>query len=154
MKLSKKFLNDYLDVNDLDFKQVALDMTNVGNEYASCEKLINATKLVIGKVLECNNHPDSDHLHVCKVDIGKEILDIVCGAPNVKSGMKVIVALNGAVLPGGEIKKSVIRGVESNGMLCSIEELGLDHKFLKEEDIKGICELGDDAKIGKILLNT
>ena len=77
MKLSKKFLNDYLDVNDLDFKQVADDMTNVGNEYASREKLINATKLVIGKVLECNNHPDSDHLHVCKVDIGKEILDIV-----------------------------------------------------------------------------
>ena len=148
MKLSKKFLNDYLDVSDIDFKQLALDMTSVGNEFASCEKLINATNLVIGKVLECNSHPDSDHLHVCKVDVNEEILDIVCGAPNVRCGIKVIVAKNGAHLPGGEIKKSVIRGVESNGMLCSIAELGLDHKFLKEEDINGICELGDDAIVG------
>lgn len=149
MKLSKKFLNDFLDVNDLDFQKVADDMTSVGNEYASCGKLINATNLIIGEVIECNLHPDSDHLHVCKVNIGKEILDIVCGAPNVRKGIKVIVALNGAHLPGGEIKKSVIRGVESNGMLCAIAELGLDHKFLKEEDINGICELDSDAKVGE-----
>ena len=149
MKLSKKFLNDFLDVNDLDFQKVADDMTSVGNEYASCGKLINATNLIIGEVIECNLHPDSDHLHVCKVNVGKEILDIVCGAPNVRKGIKVIVALNGAHLPGGEIKKSVIRGVESNGMLCAIAELGLDHKFLKEEDINGICELDSDAKVGE-----
>ncbi len=149
MKLSKKFLNDYLDVKDLDIKKIAEDMTNIGNEYASCGKLISATNLVIGKVIECLPHPDSDHLHVCKVDIGSEILNIVCGAPNVRENLKVIVAKNNAVLPLGEIKKSVIRGVESNGMLCSIAELGLDHKFLKEEDINGICELGDDAKIGE-----
>ena len=149
MKLSKKFLNDYLDVNDLDIKKIADDMTSVGNEYASCEKFINSTNLVIGKVLECDVHPDSDHLHVCKVDVGSEVLNIVCGAPNVRKDLKVIVALNGAVLPGGEIKKTVIRGVESNGMLCSIAELGLDHKFLKDEDINGICELPLDAKVGE-----
>ena len=149
MKLSKKFLNDYLDINDIDIKKIADDMTNIGNEYASCSKFINATNLVIGKVTSCINHPDSDHLHICKVDIKDEVLDIVCGAPNVREGIKVIVAKEGAKLPGGEIKKGMIRGVSSNGMLCSVEELGLDHKFLKEEDIKGICELGDDAIVGE-----
>ena len=148
MKLSRKFLNDYLDTSDIDIKKMADDMTGVGNEYASCGSFIKATGLIIGKVLSCVMHPDSDHLHLCKVDIGKETLDIVCGAPNVREGIKVIVAQDGAVLPGGTIKKGKIRGYESCGMICSIEELGLEHKFLKEEDIKGICELGEDAKIG------
>ena len=148
MKLSRKFLNDYLDTSDIDIHTLAEDMTSIGNEYDFCGKLINCTNLVIGEVKECVMHPDSDHLHVCKVDVGNEVLNIVCGAPNVREGLKVIVAKEGAVLPGGTIKKGKIRGVESNGMLCSIEELGLDHKFLKKEDIEGICELGDDAKIG------
>lgn len=149
MKLSRKFLSDYIDTSDIEINKLALDMTSIGNEFDYCGKLINATNLVIGEVLECINHPDSDHLHVCKVNVGKEILNIVCGAPNVREGIKVIVALPGAVLPGGTIKKGVIRGVESNGMLCSIEELGLDHKFLKPEDIEGICELGQDAIVGE-----
>ena len=85
-------------------------MTHVGNEYDSAEKLINATNLVIGEVLECTDHPDSDHLHLCKVNVGSEVLDIVCGAPNVRAGIKVIVALVGAKLPGGEIKAGKIRG--------------------------------------------
>ena len=147
MILSMNFVKDYIDIED-DVKQVAEKMTNVGNEYDKAEKLINATNLTIGEVIECEMHPDSDHLHICKVNIGKEILNIVCGAPNVRKGIKVIVALAGAKLPGGEIKKGMIRGVESNGMLCSIEELGLDHKFLKPEDIEGICELGSDAIVG------
>ena len=90
MKVSRKFLNDYIDISDLDIHDIAEKMTGVGNEYDSCEKLIPATNLVIGKVLECSDHPDSDHLHVCKVDIGTEVLDIVCGAPNCKKGIKVI----------------------------------------------------------------
>ncbi len=149
MKLSRKFLNDYLDTSDIDIKKLADDMTSIGNEYASCGSFIKATGLIIGKVVSCVMHPDSDHLHLCKVDIGKETLDIVCGAPNVREGIKVIVAEDGAVLPGGTIKKGKIRGYESCGMICSIEELGLEHKFLKEEDIKGICELGEDAKVGE-----
>ena len=149
MKLSRKFLNDYLDIDDIDIKKLAEDMTSIGNEYAECGKFVKATGLTIGKVISCVNHPDSDHLHLCKVDVGNEVLDIVCGAPNVREGIKVIVAMDGAVLPGGTIKKGKIRGYESNGMICSIEELGLEHKYLKEEDIKGICELGDDAKIGE-----
>ena len=149
MLLSKKFVSDYIDLpKELSIKQIADDMTSVGNEYDSAGPLINCTNLIVGKVLECVNHPDSDHLHVCKVDIGSEVLNIVCGAPNVREGIKVIVALPGAILPGGEIKKGVIRGVESNGMLCSIKELGLDNKFLEPKDIEGIHELPLDIKVG------
>lgn len=147
MKLSTNFLKDYIDI-DVDVKQLAEDMTRVGNEYDSASNLINATKLVIGQITECEPHPDSDHLHLCKVNIGTEVLDIVCGAPNARTGLKVIVALDGAVLPEKTIKKGMIRGQESNGMLCSIAELGLEHKFLKPEDSEGIAELGEDAEIG------
>ena len=147
MKLSTNFLKDYIDI-DVDVKQLAEDMTRVGNEYDSASNLINATKLVIGQITECEPHPDSDHLHLCKVNIGTEVLDIVCGAPNARTGLKVIVALDGAILPDKTIKKGMIRGKESNGMLCSIAELGIEHKFLKPEDSEGIAELGEDAEIG------
>ena len=150
MKLSKNFVKDYVDIDNVDIKTLAEDMTRVGNEYDSAEKLINATKLVVGEVVECEMHPDSDHLHVCKVNVGNELLQIVCGAPNVRKGLKVIVALDGAVLPGDfKIKKSMKRGVESNGMLCSMAELGLETKFLKPEDKEGIHELPESAKVGE-----
>ena len=149
MKLSTNFLKDYVDI-DVDLHTLAEDMTKVGNEYDSAENLINATNLVIGEVLECEMHPDSDHLHVCKVNIKDEVLQIVCGAPNVRKGLKVIVALPGAKLPGGvTINKSMKRGVESNGMLCSIAELGVESKFLSAEDKEGIHELPADAPIGE-----
>ena len=148
MILSKNFLKDYVDI-DVDVKTLAEDMTRVGNEYDSAEKLIPSTKLIIGKVLECENHPDSDHLHVCKVDIGREVLDIVCGAPNVRAGIKVIVAEVGAELPGDfKIKKGMIRGQESNGMICALYEIGIDKKFLSEEDKNGIHILSDEAPVG------
>ncbi len=149
MKLSKNFVKDYVDI-DVDIKTLAEDMTKVGNEYDSASMLINATKLIIGEVLECKMHPDSDHLHICKVNIGKEVLNIVCGAPNIRKGLKVIVAQAGAELPGGvTIKKGNIRGQESNGMICSIAELGLESKFLKEEDKTGIHELPANAPVGE-----
>ena len=148
MKLSINFVKDYIDINE-DVKKIAEDMTNAGNEYDKAEKLLNVTNLVIGQIKECKMHPDSDHLHLCKVDIGNEILDIVCGAPNAREGIKVIVAKVGAELPLGTIKKGKIRGEESNGMLCSIAELGLDHKFLSEKDKEGIHELPEDAPIGE-----
>ena len=151
MKLSLNFLKDYIDIpSDIDAVKLGEDMTNVGNEYDEAGKLIKVSGLVIGKILECEMHPDSDHLHICKVDVGENLpLQIVCGAPNARVGIKVIVALIGAKLPGGEIKKGKLRGVESNGMMCSIEELGLEHKFLKPADIEGIAELGDDAVVGE-----
>ena len=76
MKLSTNFLKDYVDI-DVDVKTLAEDMTRVGNEYDEAGKLLDASKLVIGKVIECKMHPDSDHLHVCKVDVGNEVLNIV-----------------------------------------------------------------------------
>ena len=149
MKLRTNFVKDYV-VIDGDLKTLAEDMTGVGNEYDSAQKLINATNLVVGEVIECEMHPDSDHLHVCKVNVGNEILQIVCGAPNVRKGLKVIVALVGAELPGDfKIKAGKIRGVESNGMLCSIAELGLDSKFLRPEDKEGIHELPETAVPGE-----
>jgi len=149
MKLSLNFVKDYIDIDE-DVKVVAEKMTKVGNEYEEAGKLINATNLTIGKVLDCIKHPDSDHLHVCKVDVGEEVLQIVCGAPNVREGLKVIVALPGAVLPGDfKIKKGTIRGVESNGMLCSIAELGLENKFLTDADRDGICELPEEVVVGE-----
>ena len=163
MKLSTNFVKDYIDI-DVDVKTLAEDMTRVGNEYDEAGKLINATKLVIGEIIECKMHPDSDHLHLCKVDIGSEILNIVCGAPNARTGIKVIVALDGAVLPGVTvkaggiiekddkprvIKKGMVRGEESNGMLCSMLELGLEHKYVDEVDKTGIHELPEDAPLGE-----
>ena len=163
MKLSTNFVKDYVDI-DVDVKTLAEDMTRVGNEYDEAGKLINATKLVIGKIVDCKMHPDSDHLHLCKVDIGSEILNIVCGAPNARTGIKVIVALDGAVLPGVTvkaggiiekddkprvIKRGMVRGEESNGMLCSMLELGLEHKYVDEVDKTGIHELPEDAPLGE-----
>ncbi|MBR3134574.1 MAG: phenylalanine--tRNA ligase subunit beta [Clostridia bacterium] len=150
MLLSINFLRDYLDIDkDIDIIDFSEKMTKLGNEYDSAERFINVDGLLIGKVEKCESHPDSDHLHVCKVDLGNKKVQIVCGAPNVREGIKVIVAPDGTKLPGGEIKKTIIRGQESNGMLCSIAELGLDSKFLKEEDKAGIHELDDDAPIGE-----
>lgn len=147
MKLSINFVKEYLDL-DQDVKQIAEDMTKAGNEYDEAGPLLPASKLTIGKVIDCKMHPDSDHLHVCKVDIGTEVLNIVCGAPNVRAGLKVIVALDGAVLPEKTIKRGIIRGQESNGMLCSMSELGLEHKFIEGPDKTGIHELPEDAPIG------
>lgn len=107
------------------------------------------TKLVVGKVLTCINHPDSDHLHITTVQVGKdEVLQIVCGASNVREDIYVIVALVGAVLPGDfEIKPSKIRGVESFGMICSLKELGLKNISKKYEE--GIFIFDEKEEIGK-----
>ena len=148
MKLSTNFLKDYVDI-DVDVKTLAEDMTRVGNEYDFAGKFIEATNLVVGEIKECEEHPDSDHLHVCQVDVGKEVLQIVCGAPNARKGIKVIVALPGAQLPGDfTIKRGTIRGVESNGMMCSLAELGIESKFLTQADKEGIHELPETATIG------
>ena len=151
MILSLNFVKDYIDLDkNLSVKDIAEAMTKAGNEYGSAEKLINATNLVIGEIKECKMHPDSDHLHLCKVDVGDKILDIVCGAPNARAGIKVIVAQVGAELPGGvKIKKGTIRGQESNGMLCALYEIGIDKKYLSEEDKNGIHELPQDAPVGE-----
>ena len=106
MRLSKKFVRENTSLENVDFHEYADRMLKLGNEYESITKLVTATNLITGEVISCEKHPESDHLNLCKVDIGSEVLNIICGAPNVRVGLKVIVAKNGAILPGGEIKKT------------------------------------------------
>ena len=148
MIISKKWLSQYMDLSDITMEELADKITNAGLEVEGIEYGSTATGLVIGEIVECVDHPDSDHLHVCQVADGEGVRQIVCGAPNARAGLKVIVALPGAKLPGGEIKNGVIRGVESNGMLCSLLELGVDAKSLTDYQKAGIEELGEDAEVG------
>ena len=147
--INLEWVKDYIDISDQDLEKLAVKITESG---INIEKVITnkIDNLVIGKVVSCVDHPDSDHLHLCQVDVGKEELQqIVCGAPNVREGLKVIVALPGAVLPGDfAIKSSKIRGVESNGMICALYELGLEEKN-DDTYAKGIEELKDNAPVGK-----
>ncbi|MBO4918558.1 MAG: phenylalanine--tRNA ligase subunit beta [Erysipelotrichaceae bacterium] len=150
MKLSLKWLSSFMDISDLSVEQIVDQMVKCGFEVEEIIRLSQGSDLIVGKVIECRNHPDSDHLHVTKVDIGSQVLDIVCGAPNCREGLKVIVAQVGAKLPGGEIKASTIRGQASNGMLCSLKELGVDENLLPEDSCShnGIEELDDRFEIG------
>ena len=145
--ISLNWVKDYVDLEGEDLKELATKVTKAG---VNIEKVVtnHIDNLVVGEVIECKSHEDSDHLHVCKVNIGEEIIQIVCGAPNVRENIKVIVALPGAVLPGDfEIKKGKIRGVESNGMICALFELGLEEKT-EENYNRGIEELDSSAKVG------
>lgn len=145
--ISLNWVKDYIDIENEDLNELAVKITKAG---VNVEKVISKriNNLVIGKVISCEMHPDSDHLHICMVDTGSETLQIVCGAPNVREGLKVIVALPGAVLPGNfEIKKGTIRGVESNGMLCALFELGIEEKT-DENYAKGIHEVEDNIEVG------
>jgi len=149
MRVTYNWLKQYIDLSDVTPEDLALAMTKGGLEVEGSEKQAYATKLVIGKVLTCEMHPNSDHLHCCTVDCGEETArKIVCGAPNVAKGQNVIVALPGCVLPGGEIKSGVVRGEESNGMICALFELGVDKKTLTEAQLAGIEILPEDAEIG------
>ena len=146
--ISMNWVKDYVDLENEDLRDLAVKITKAG---INVEDVVtnHIDNLVIGEVKECVNHPNSDHLKICKVDVGaKELKQIVCGAPNVKKGLKVIVALPGAVLPGDfEIKAGKIRGEVSDGMICALFELGLEEKT-DETYAKGIEELKSDAPIG------
>ncbi len=149
MRLSKSFVSEYIDIHDIDYHELAEKMVFAGNEYESIEPISAATNLVVGYVKSCKMHPESKKLHICEVDLGDEVQQIICGAPNVDAGQKVIVAKIGATLPGGiEIKKAKLAGLDSNGMICSLAELGLESKYVTEEDKAGIHVLPDDAIVG------
>ena len=147
MKLSYSWLKDYLKC-DLTPAQVAEAMTSIGIEVDGVEESEEIpgglAGVVVAKVLECEPHPDSDHLHITKVDDGSpEPLTVVCGAPNVAAGQKVLFARIGTVLPGDfKIKKSKIRGVESLGMICAEDELGIGSSH------EGIMVLPEEAVVG------
>ena len=141
MRLSKNWLNEWIDLSAKSAEDICAALNEIGLEVDSCERIRVPSKVVVAKVLECREHENSDHLHVCKVDAG-EILQIVCGAPNVAEGQMVACALEGAKIGELSIKKAKLRGVESCGMLCSAKELGLG------ELGKGIMIL--DESIGEL----
>ena len=151
MLVSLKSVNQYVSLEGLTPEEIADKLTFAGVEVEEVSKLASGTNLVIGHILECVAHPNSDHLHVLKVDLGPKygVTQIVCGAPNARTGLKVIVARVGAILPQIEIKKGVIRGEESNGMCCSLLELGVDGKYLSDYQKAGIEELPEDAPVGE-----
>lgn len=145
MKISLNWLNQYFN-KKIDPTLLVKKFNLMSQEVAGLDKLVDIDGLVIGHVKSLKKHEDADKLNVCMVDVGDEELQIICGAPNVAQNQKVIVAKSGVVLPGNfKIKKAKIRGVESNGMICSLQELGIQ-EFESTE--KGIYVLGDDAVVG------
>ncbi len=163
MNLSMRWLSDYIDVSDLSIKEFCSGLTISGSKVERWEtEGEEISKVVVGKLLSVVPHENSDHLVVCQVDVGKagngEPIQIVTGAPNVKAGDIVPVAMDGSTLPNGiKIKKGKLRGVESNGMLCSLGELGLTtHDFpyaiadgifiMQQEEGCPELELGMDIK--------
>src|SRR5574344_1143902 len=131
MLVSLNEIKKYVNLDGITQEEISKKITSAGIEVNSFKSLANATNLVIGHIIQCDKHPESDHLHINKVDIGTDILDVVCGAPNCRNGLKVIVAKVGAQLPEKKIEKSVIRGQESQGMLCALNEIGVDPKNLR-----------------------
>ena len=151
MNISYKWLKEYVDF-DLSPQQVCDALTSIGLEVDSLEEVQSIKGglkgLYVGKVLTCEAHPNSDHLHVTTVDLGREVpSQIVCGAPNVAAGQKVIVADLGCVLYDGDkefvIKKSKLRGIESCGMICAEDEIGVGSSH------DGIIVLPDDVPVGQ-----
>ncbi|MBT6815873.1 MAG: phenylalanine--tRNA ligase subunit beta, partial [Flavobacteriales bacterium] len=152
MNISLNWLKQYINL-DLEVNKISEYLTDIGLEVegiSEVESVKGGLKgIVIGEVLTCDKHPNADRLNVTKVDIGnQDILDIVCGAPNVKSGQKVPVATVGSVLYDGEesftIKKSKIRGEVSEGMICGEDEIGLG------DATDGIMVLDDNVKVGTL----
>ncbi len=160
MNTSLSWLKKYVPDLDVEPKTFCDAMTLSGTKVETCENLDqDLDKIVVGEVLTCEPHPDSDHLHVCTVNVGEgEPLQIVCGAPNVAAGQKVPVVLvggnvasshkDGEAEGGFKIKKGKLRGIESYGMICSIEELGSSHEFYPEADPNGIYVFPEDTEVG------
>lgn len=150
MLLPIKWLKDYVDF-DFDVKKLADGLSNSGSHV---ESIIipddGLNKIVVGKIEKIEKHPDADKLVICSVNVGDEILQIVTGASNVFEGAIVPVALHGSTLAGDvKIKKGKLRGVESNGMLCSLEELGFENSVIPKEAKNGIFIFPEGTEIGK-----
>lgn len=152
MLVSYKWLQEYLDLSKITPKELGDKMSVTGIEVEGVSYPSEGLKkIVVGEVMECVPHPDSDHLSICQVDIGEaELSQIVCGAPNVKAGIKVIVALPGSRIAGNvKIKKGKMRGVVSNGMICSLQEIGYADSVIPKEFSEGIQYLPQDAVAGE-----
>ncbi len=145
MIVTKNWLQEWVDIADITTEKICEKLNSIGLEVDSTEALRIPEKVVVGRVLACEKHPDADKLNICQVDLGFETTQIVCGAKNVAAGQTVPVATIGADLGNGfVIKKAKLRGVESNGMICGADEIGLP----KMND--GILVL--DESIGELVL--
>ncbi|MBS4750083.1 phenylalanine--tRNA ligase subunit beta [Carnobacteriaceae bacterium zg-ZUI78] len=162
MLISYEWLKEYLPNLSVSPQELADKMSTTGIEIEGVSSIGETlTKIVIGKTIDVVDHPDSDHLHICQVEVGLDhapeeqgVLQIVCGAPNVDKNQKVIVALSGArIVNNIKIKKGKIRGVASNGMLCSLEELGFPSNVIPKEVANGIFILPEDAPIGSDIVD-
>ncbi len=151
MFVSYKWLSEYVDLTGITASELAEKITRSGIEVEGVEVLGEGIKnVVVGHVLECEKHPDAEKLNKCLVNVGEEEpVQIICGAANVGKGQKVVVAKVGAVLPGNfKIKKAKLRGEESNGMICSLQELGIESKLVSKEYAEGIFVFPTDVEPG------
>lgn len=151
MLVSYKWLSEFVDLASVSPKSLADQLSLTGIEVEGIQfPKEGLKKIVVGEVIECVDHPDSDHLHICQVNIGEEELSqIVCGAPNIKAGIKVIVALPGARITNNvKIKKGKMRGEASNGMICSLQEIGFADAVVPKEYAEGIYYLPENAVAG------
>lgn len=156
MNVSYKWLNEYIDLNGYTGEALAELMTSGGIEIDVVESRNKGVSgVVVGRVVTREKHPDADKLSVCTVDVGgSEPLQIVCGAKNVAAGQLVPVATVGAKLPGDfAIKRAKLRGVESQGMICSAKEIGLNEKLLPKEQQEGILVLPEGMTVGQSILD-
>ena len=147
MKITFDWLKDHLQTKNSE-KQLIEKLTDIGLEVENIENNSSLEKFLVAKIIKAEKHPNADRLKICKVDIGKKIVEVVCGAKNAKDGLLTIYAPPGAIIPKNDMKLSVseIRGVTSYGMLCSESELNLS------DESDGICELNEKLfknKIGK-----
>jgi phenylalanyl-tRNA synthetase beta chain len=148
MKAPLNWLKDFVDIKT-DIKEYINAMTMSGSKVEGIEDMGEGIeKVVVGKILEMEDHPNADRLKVCKVDVGSEVVQVVTGAPNVKTGDLIPLALVGAKLPGGEIKATTFRGVESYGMMCSVEELNLSRDYLPDAPEDGVYVFSEEIKPG------
>ncbi|MEK4521463.1 phenylalanine--tRNA ligase subunit beta [Psychrobacillus sp. FSL W7-1493] len=154
MLVSTKWLSEYVNTQGLDPKDLGEKITRSGIEVdAVIDRSLGMANVVVGYVKEKVKHPEADKLNICQVDVGDEITQIICGAPNVDAGQKVIVARPGAVLPGGiKIKKAKLRGEVSNGMICSLQELGIEGRLVSKAYAEGIYVLPETAVPGESAL--
>ncbi|PGB03060.1 phenylalanine--tRNA ligase subunit beta [Bacillus toyonensis] len=151
MFVSYRWLQEYVDIKDVTAQELADKITKSGIEVEGVEVLNKGVKgVVVGHVLECEKHPEADQLSKCLIDIGEEEpVQIICGAANIAKGLKVPVAKVGAVLPGNfKIKKAKLRGEASHGMVCALQELGIDGKLVSKEYADGIFIFPSDAEVG------
>ena len=155
MIITRSWLNEWIDLNDISTDDLAKTLNTLGLEVERVQSYTTPKKIIFGKVLECEKHPDADKLNVCKVDIGSSIRQIVCGASNVRAGLDVVVATIGAIMPSGmEIKPVKLRGVDSEGMICSASEIGLpdcQDGILEVDSSIGKFKLGEEVSTNHVL---